>query len=81
MRTIVLLPGLPAALAYCRPQIGRDGARRHAQSNQKIAPAAVIPVEHGDYHRMMVPTRSYVIRPVQAQHGYHRATPAAAKSP
>jgi hypothetical protein len=40
MRTIALLPELPAALAYCRSQIGRDGARRHAQSNQEIEPAA-----------------------------------------
>jgi hypothetical protein len=81
MRTIVLLPELPAALPYCRSQIGRDGARRHALSSQEIEPAAAMPVEHCLYHRILVRAGSPVIGRVKAPHGYHRATSASAKSP
>jgi hypothetical protein len=81
MRTIVLLSELPAPPAYCRSQIGRHGARRQAQSNQKIEAAAAILVAYYDYHRMLVRAGSLVIGRLKPQHGCHRATSAAAKSP
>jgi hypothetical protein len=76
MRTIVLLPELPAALPYCRSQIGHNGARRHPQSNQQIEPATAMAVEHCDHHRMLVRAGSPVIGPVKA---HHRAISASAK--
>jgi hypothetical protein len=79
MTTILLLP--PAALAYCQSQIGRDGARRHAQSNQEIEATAAILLAYYDDHHMLVRTGSHLIARVKADHGQYRATSTSTNSP
>jgi hypothetical protein len=81
MKTLMLLPKLPAALAYCRSQIGGDGARCYAQTNQDSEPATAMPVEHCNRHHMLVRAGSHVIGRAKAQHGQHRATSASTNSP
>jgi len=81
MRTIVPLPGLPAALPYCRSQIGRDGARLTAQGVVQFQLQMAVLNDHRHHRLALLPPHSLDINRPKAHQARSRAIAAAAKSP
>ena len=81
MRTIVLLPGLPAALLTVDLRSAAAALVAMRKVISKLSRNPAMPVDHCNHHRMRPRDSSHVIGRVKAEHGQHHPTSAPAKSP